>query len=603
MSWRSRRVEADLVAAPGAAGRGCRRTCPRPRRSGPSRARISAASSAGDASMNLSGWNSASAASARRSSRASVAVRPTSPVSIAGPLHRVERPVEGLRDRRLEQPLAQPDAELAGQDLDDVPGAVSGSTGASSAVEDRAPCAAGPDAASIAANAAATSGSVGSSAGSGAWPASRRTSPTAVAEVGRAVVGRAERLRAAPATRRDRRAEIAAQPSADRALVRLGERPAGQEHGRDRQLLGRRGPRGTRGEERRLLGGPGGRRDALGDLAPAAHERDGIGFRSMLHRRWFPDHLEGDRVVLRRHVPREPARLPALVPGSRGRPADALPGRADAAPRRSSASSRRASLGPDSLAMGIHVRDTDRLIGSCAFTQLDGDNGSALFHITIGEKDAWGHGYGSEATRLMVDHAFELARPAPGGAVGVRVQRAGDPGLPAGRLRRSRVGRARRSGATAAGGTSSHMSVLEPEWRSTRWQERAARRRPGRARSGAAESTVPERTGCAEAADDAEHRPGRDAARARVPRARWTPRATPSRTPALAADGLDAAFAVGRAREDAGARRDARRPRRWPWSRTTARSSAASAPRRRGSSCGPSPASWTTPEGPRLTLG
>ncbi len=56
--------------------------------------------------------------------------------------------------------------------------------------------------------------------------------------------------------------------------------------------------------------------------------------------------------------------------------------------------------------MAIHVRATDRLIGTCAFSQLDGDNGSALFHITIGEKDAWGHGYGTEATRLMVDHAF-----------------------------------------------------------------------------------------------------------------------------------------------------------------------------------------------------
>src|SRR5439155_15559603 len=45
-------------------------------------------------------------------------------------------------------------------------------------------------------------------------------------------------------------------------------------------------------------------------------------------------------------------------------------------------------------------------IGTCALSQLDIDNGSALFHITIGEKDAWGRGYGTEATRLMVDHAF-----------------------------------------------------------------------------------------------------------------------------------------------------------------------------------------------------
>ena len=63
-------------------------------------------------------------------------------------------------------------------------------------------------------------------------------------------------------------------------------------------------------------------------------------------------------------------------------------------------------VGPDALAMAIHERDTDRLVGTCAFSQLDGDNGSALYHITIGEKDAWGRGYGTEATRLMLDHAF-----------------------------------------------------------------------------------------------------------------------------------------------------------------------------------------------------
>ena len=30
-----------------------------------------------------------------------------------------------------------------------------------------------------------------------------------------------------------------------------------------------------------------------------------------------------------------------------------------------------------------------------------------LFRIVIGEKDAWGHGYGTEATRLVMDEAFE----------------------------------------------------------------------------------------------------------------------------------------------------------------------------------------------------
>ena len=65
------------------------------------------------------------------------------------------------------------------------------------------------------------------------------------------------------------------------------------------------------------------------------------------------------------------------------------------------------ALGRESLAMAVHVRSTGRLVGTCAFSQLDGDNGSALYHITIGEKDAWGRGYGTEATRLMVRHAFE----------------------------------------------------------------------------------------------------------------------------------------------------------------------------------------------------
>ena len=65
------------------------------------------------------------------------------------------------------------------------------------------------------------------------------------------------------------------------------------------------------------------------------------------------------------------------------------------------------AIGPESLAMAIHLRDSDRLVGTCALSQMDGDHGSALYHITIGEKDAWGHGYGTEATRLMVAHAFE----------------------------------------------------------------------------------------------------------------------------------------------------------------------------------------------------
>jgi RimJ/RimL family protein N-acetyltransferase len=56
--------------------------------------------------------------------------------------------------------------------------------------------------------------------------------------------------------------------------------------------------------------------------------------------------------------------------------------------------------------MAVHEKATDRLVGTCAFSQLDGENGSALYHITIGESDAWGKGFGTEATQMMLDHAF-----------------------------------------------------------------------------------------------------------------------------------------------------------------------------------------------------
>ena len=122
-------------------------------------------------------------------------------------------------------------------------------------------------------------------------------------------------------------------------------------------------------------------------------------------RRWFPDALAGERVVLRRHAPDNVGAFqrwysdPEVVRLTRYQDG---PMRRDEIERFFAAR----ALGPDSLSMAIHVRADDRLIGTCALSQLDSDNGSALFHITIGEKDAWGRGYGTDATRLMVDHAF-----------------------------------------------------------------------------------------------------------------------------------------------------------------------------------------------------
>ena len=57
----------------------------------------------------------------------------------------------------------------------------------------------------------------------------------------------------------------------------------------------------------------------------------------------------------------------------------------------------------------IHERKSKRLIGTTALTdRVSGRNGiSALFRIVIGEKEVWGRGYGTEATRLMAEEAFD----------------------------------------------------------------------------------------------------------------------------------------------------------------------------------------------------
>jgi RimJ/RimL family protein N-acetyltransferase len=125
----------------------------------------------------------------------------------------------------------------------------------------------------------------------------------------------------------------------------------------------------------------------------------------MAPRTWFPKVLQGSNVVLRRHVPENLEAFRRWYSD----PEIARLARYQEAPMRPEEIERFFSarvVGPDALAMAIHERGSERLVGTCAFSQVDGENGSALYHITIGEKDAWGQGYGTEATRLMLDHAF-----------------------------------------------------------------------------------------------------------------------------------------------------------------------------------------------------
>lgn len=58
-------------------------------------------------------------------------------------------------------------------------------------------------------------------------------------------------------------------------------------------------------------------------------------------------------------------------------------------------------------AWAIHDRASGNLIGTTAITQVDFDASSCLFRIVIGEKQAWGHGFGTDATRLVVAEVFE----------------------------------------------------------------------------------------------------------------------------------------------------------------------------------------------------
>jgi len=56
----------------------------------------------------------------------------------------------------------------------------------------------------------------------------------------------------------------------------------------------------------------------------------------------------------------------------------------------------------------IMCRNSDDLaIGQTAFFRIDWISRAAVFYIAIAEAENWSKGYGSEATRLMVNYAFQ----------------------------------------------------------------------------------------------------------------------------------------------------------------------------------------------------
>ncbi|HSH22343.1 MAG TPA: GNAT family protein [Candidatus Caenarcaniphilales bacterium] len=121
---------------------------------------------------------------------------------------------------------------------------------------------------------------------------------------------------------------------------------------------------------------------------------------------WHPPTLEGRHVVLRRHGPDD---LSAVARWYRD-PELARLTRYQTRPMGTEEIDRffrSRLLSVDALAYAIEARPANRFIGFTTFSALDADNGSVLFHITIGERDSWGRGLGTETAELMLRHAFE----------------------------------------------------------------------------------------------------------------------------------------------------------------------------------------------------
>lgn len=60
------------------------------------------------------------------------------------------------------------------------------------------------------------------------------------------------------------------------------------------------------------------------------------------------------------------------------------------------------------LVLGIAARSDDRLIGVAGLHDVNARCRHAQFGIAIGDKSCWNKGHGTEASHLMVRHAFEV---------------------------------------------------------------------------------------------------------------------------------------------------------------------------------------------------
>jgi RimJ/RimL family protein N-acetyltransferase len=59
------------------------------------------------------------------------------------------------------------------------------------------------------------------------------------------------------------------------------------------------------------------------------------------------------------------------------------------------------------LVIEVQVENVWKSIGGCGFHLIDWRNRSASVGISIGEREAWDHGHGTQAMKLLLAHGFE----------------------------------------------------------------------------------------------------------------------------------------------------------------------------------------------------
>ena len=58
------------------------------------------------------------------------------------------------------------------------------------------------------------------------------------------------------------------------------------------------------------------------------------------------------------------------------------------------------------MAFAIRLRDEEQILGTVGLDEIEWTNRVASLGIGIGDSENWGKGYGTEATRLLVDYAY-----------------------------------------------------------------------------------------------------------------------------------------------------------------------------------------------------